>query len=223
MRLVRVFLIVGISFAIAGCQGEHPSIGIGREVTIETLEAGRDSARFRASVVSGGKHTRLDYAAALLQAGGKACSPRTLSVEDQSPDLGAGGLETAPEAGTTLTMTVACGHDRIPGHRVATEAEAMSLHGSSPPGSSDKSASRAMPKNETRLVTAEGLIGGFVREAYTEDCAGRGLIVEKIELASVPVEPGSGTPYVEKMHGTMHFRCMEAAPDEPQVADSASN
>lgn len=220
MRTALGLLFTGIVATLAGCQADHPSLAIASEVAVQKLDAGQHSARFEASVVSKGKDTGLDYAAALLTAGGQACSPRNLQVEDRSPELDQ--LAVAPPAGKKLTMTVACHHDRLPGHRVATEAEAHAMYADAPAGHSNRMASRSMRQGETRLDTAEGLVGSFVREAYTEECAGQSLLVEKIELASVPLEPSS-TPYVETLYGVMSYRCVESATVEAQVAVAATN
>lgn len=214
MRLALALLSAGIVAGLAGCQREHPSIAIGEDVIVEQLDAGRYAARFEARVVSKGKHSGLDHAAALLTAGGHACDSGSLQVQSQSPDLGA--KASVPPAGTTLTMTVACRHDRLPGHRVVTEAEALAMSGPALPGSSNRSGYLSMRANETRVQSADALIGGFVREAYTEECGGQSLVVERIEMASVPREPGSDAPYVENLHAVMHFRCVDASPPEPQ-------
>lgn len=221
MRTALSLLSIGLVAALAGCQMEHPSVAIGRDVTVAKLDADRYFARFEASVISQGENTGLEYATALLTAGGQACGARTLSVQDRSPELDA--MDVPPPARKKLTMTVACHHDRMPGHRVATQDEAWKMYEVSKPGFSSKMASRAMRKGETRLQSAESLIGSFVREAYTEDCDGRALILGGIELASVPAEPASGSDILESTYGVMHFRCAEPSTEPVQVAGADPN
>lgn len=219
MRHALALLSAGLVAALAGCTAEPASVAISRDVAMGKLDAGRYFARFEASVIANGEDSGLDYGTALLMAGGQACGSRTLSVQDRSTALDT--TNVPPPAGKKLTMTVACHHDRMPGHRVATQDEAWKMYETSKPGSTSKMGSRLIRRNETRLNTAETLIGGFVREAYTEDCAGQALVVDGIELASVPDEPGSESDYVESLHGVLHFHCVDSSQGSASPAASS--
>lgn len=215
MRRTTLFILAVSAAAIAGCTLEHPGIAIGKQVTVETLEAGKFAGRFKASVVSGGEASGLDYAGALLEASGRSCKGSYL-VEDQSPRLQ--DMNAIIPAGEEVSMTVACGHDRLPGHRIVSKGGANEVYGATPEGLSDKMAFAPVGKNENRRLVGERLVGGFLREVYTEQCAGKAVVVEKIVMVSEPTQPTATLPNVENLHVAMHYRCVDANAGTASVA-----
>lgn len=216
MRTYLLCLLMIGAAANTACTMEHPSIAIGKRVAVEKLDAGEYAGRFKAIVVSDGKANGLDHAVALMHASSEGCRGHSFLTEDQSPALRQ--LQAVPSAGQTLSMTVACGHDRMPGYRTVTQAEARNLGGMPEEGVSDKIAYSHVRNDEKPQLVGERLIGGFLREVYTEECAGKAVLVEKIVMASEPREPTPELSGRENMHAVMHYRCVSAAPGGASVA-----
>ncbi|MBW8367397.1 MAG: hypothetical protein K0M70_06020 [Arenimonas sp.] len=223
MRRTTVFLLALSAGTFAGCALEHPATGIGKRVTVETLEAGEFAGRFKASTVSQGEATVLDYAAALLQASGQRCND-SYSVQDQSPRLlNMQEMESIVPAGEELSMTVACAYDRLPGHRIVNKGETGEFYGAAPQGVSQKMGYGTVRKDQNRRVVAESLAGNFLREVYTEDCAGKAVLVEKIVMLSEPIEPTALLPNVENIHVAMHYRCVDSSTVAAPLAAAAAS
>jgi len=203
--------------AASGCQ-QASLAEMEKSVKVTELPAGDSAGRYQATVetVEGG--TYFTYMGLLVTHAGRGCEGRSFAVDDWSDTRVVDGPVAA---GETLTVAVTCNHDRLPNHRELAEGDTDTPTQPPAAGSLQKSASQLMSQYQgSSKVASEVLIGGFLREAYTEECAGKPVIVEYLATATTPGTPSKLVPDPKSMHATMHYRCMDG--DATPAADVAT-
>ena len=191
---------------LTGCQPGNLE-GLGKDVVVRTLPAGDSAGRHEATLVATAEGTYSTYMGLLLTRASERCSGGSFGIDEATygPDI-----DDLVPAGETLRMVVSCNHNRLPNHRVVA-ADDMSLFGRDvPEGSLSKSASQQLVQHRgNERLALESLLGGFLRQAYTEQCAGKAVLVEYIGSATSPGTPDDRVPDPENMQATLQFRCVD--------------
>ena len=212
MRHCLTFACALSLLAATGCQ-LGSAVEIGQDIEVTTLPPGDSAGRHEVTVVAKAPGTYTTYMGALMEKASEACAGR-YSVDNGSygPDV------TSPvPAGEKLRMVVSCNHDRLPNHRVVAADDQTVLSLSAPDGSRAMSAYQALYQhNGSEILAVESLLGGFLHKAYTEECAGKPVLVQFIATATTPGTPSPGLPDAKAMQATMHYQCVDA----PAVAGS---
>lgn len=207
MRHHPLFLCIFTLVAATGCQ-QASLTGLARDVVVTTLPAGTSAGRYEATVVASSAGTYATYMGLLMDHASKACQGKSYSVEDGTwgPDVDS----RVPE-GEKLRMVVSCNHDRLPNHREVAADDSTLFSLPKPEGSLVKSASQQLvPHRGNTKMAVESLLGGFLREAYTEQCAGKAVLVQYLGTATSPGTPEKNIPDPENMQATMHYQCVDA-------------
>jgi hypothetical protein len=227
--MVRPLQIVLCSAALvlsAGCNrlplpfGSLPTEELDELVVVEPMTAEEDGTpRYKATLVAQRGYTVSDHAVALMMAASERCdgssfsllSHRALYAEPTS----------LPAAGTPLWTKVTCGRDLLPNHvEVATGTHRLAE--TSLPDTDTKVAWMLVRDGYSDAKVVESLLGGFVREVATEDCAGKALVIERIATGTEKFddERAAELGADRAMHATMHFRCID--PPAPAAAAVAA-
>jgi hypothetical protein len=211
------FLSLAVAFAVAGC---NPGSGIPGgalmdQVQLVELEpAGNGAKRFEARLVADDRYAYQDHSTALLMSmSGDRCDQGGFSLE-------AGGdhfIQDAarPEDGQLLTMQFTCSLDRLPNHQAVAPGSPHFGAMPGPEGADTKSGWTSGA--EKPIAMANRLIGDQVREAYTEDCGEKPMVIERIDTGTEWVAPagteragGTQSPAGRaRMHVALAFRCLE--------------
>jgi hypothetical protein len=192
--------------ATAGC-AQTQQAQIEDSITVTALPAGDSAARFEATVVADKGVNFITYWGLLMAKASEGCVGGSFSVEN-SPDVG--DIDLPVVAGETLKVVVACHHNRLPNHRVVAAGDYSVLELPVPAGSLVKTASKSLDQHQNNpRLAIEALIGGFVREAYTEQCAGKAVLVQFLATATAASAEGSESSDKKDAQATMHFRCVD--------------
>lgn len=223
-RTKCTLLSLAVVFAVAGCSRGTgvPDEALMDQVQLVELEpAGNDAKRFEARIVADDRFTNRDhFAALLLSMDGEQCGQGGYAVifgdEPVASDDG------RPEKGKSLAMQFTCNLDRLPNHHVMAPGTPHLAEMPRPEGTESKSGWTSGA--EKPIALANRLIGDQVREAYTEDCGERPMVVERIDTGTEEVSPqdaeaAADTPSSAgkiRMHVALTFRCLEppAASDD---------
>ena len=212
--LVALGVVLGGASLVAALRLQKVAIPAYRELTgkdvqVKTLPPGDSAGRYEVTVVAEAKGTYTDYMGELMTRASRDCSGRSFDVEDATygPDI-----DSLVPAGEKLRVVVSCNHDRLPNHRVVAADDFTLMHGEAPEGFSSKSGSKQLAHQHQggEKMAVESLLGGYLREVYTEQCEGRAVLVRYIATASSPGTPSKHVPKPESMQATMHYQCVDA-------------
>ena len=214
--LVALGLALGAASLVAALklqkhQGPGPdtAVGVAEGVQVKTLPPGDTAGRFEATVVATGKGTYSEYMVELMARASRDCADRRYSMDEATfgPDV-----ETTAPAGEKLRLVFSCNHDRLPNHRVLAADDNSLMEADPPEGVSSKSGYMLLSGHRgDQRVTAEALLGGYLREVYTEQCEGKAVLVQYIATAYSPGTPSEDLPDPEAIQATMHYQCVDAA------------
>lgn len=213
--LVALGVVLGAGSLVAALRLQKvavPEYGqlTGKGVQVKTLPPGDSAGRYEATVVAEAEGTYTAYMGELMSRASRDCSGRSFGVEDGTygPDV-----DSLVPAGEKLRIVVSCNHDRLPNHRVVAADDFSLMHGEAPEGFSSKSGSQQLAQHQgNEKLAVEALLGGYLREVYTEQCEGKAVLVRYIATASSPGTPSKHLPNPESMQATMHYQCVDAAP-----------
>ena len=208
MRHCLGFACAMTLLATTGCQ-LGAALEIEQDIQVTTLPPGDSAGRYEATVVAKAAGTYTDYMGALMTKASEACTGVSFGVEDSTygPDV-----TSAVPAGETLRVVVSCNHDRLPNHKVVAAEDFSVMTGDAPEGSLVKSASLHLDQHKgNKKLAVEALMGAFLREAYTEECEGKAVLVQYVATATSPGTPNEALLNPENMQATMHYRCVEVA------------
>ncbi len=217
IRTLHVGLLLALGALLAGgslmaawrMQGpaaEESDRDIGKGVQVKTLPAGDSAGRYEATVVARAKGTYSDYMVELMDRASRGCDGG-FSVDESTfgPDV-----DARVPRGESLRVVVSCQHDRLPNHRIVATGDHALAALPEPQDALVKSASRLVNQHGgSKKRAAESLLGGFLREAYTEQCAGKAVLVQFIATATDPGTASVHLPEPESMAATMHYQCVE--------------
>lgn len=214
-RLSALFCVFALGL-VSGCDrlpepfGMPPALELTKHVVAEEISPSDDGApRYEVRLVSKEGYTVSDHSVALMMEVGKGCNGKSFTLESH-PALNVED-QTAPSvAGTSLWMRASCGLDLLPNH-VAVASGSHALVETPLPGTDTKQAFSTVRKHQTDMTVVNQLLGGFVREVATEDCAGKAVVIERIATGTEMLDATLAAKLdAEKyMHATMHFRCLD--------------
>ncbi|GAB2664398.1 hypothetical protein [Arenimonas aestuarii] len=219
--LAAILLVVAAGLA-ACSNGVPPAQQLAGDVEIVELEpAGNGARQFRLSIAGDARHTFTDHAVALMMAlTAEHCGGQGYGMGEGREDFPLGNERPVP--GQPLSIKVTCQLGLLPNHRIV-EAGSSTFDVIPLPAGKDYLAASAMPMtDQDRTVdVVNRLIGDFVRQAYTEDCAQGPLVIERIETATESgprgyPETADGEKLkarVPQTHAVLTYRCLEQDPD----------
>ncbi len=213
-RILTMTLAIAAAAATSACNrapgtATPPAFELSRNVEVVELEPAANGARvFDLHILGDERYTFTDHAVALMMAMGEEhCAGNGFALGGDRDNFTTG--DARPEADQQLTMQVTCALGLLPNHRTVEAGTKVGEVFESPAGSQTRRAyMESTDVTDTPSQVANRLIGGFVREAYTEECGQRPMVIERIDTAT---ESGPKA----RMHGQLAFRCLdpEAASD----------
>jgi len=204
-------IIVSLSslLVLSGCNRWDEQTEIGKAVRVSTLPAGDTAGRYEATVESFAGKGYVDHMVALMNAASQRCPSSSFAITQGAAKFPE--AEGKAPAGETLSLVAECQHDRLPNHEVLGPGETWSAFvGPLAPGLDQKMATIPLKQHHGSVrLASEALFGGFLRKAYTEDCAGKAVVVEYLGV-STDAPATSGTQAVDPSVGAvLRFRCMD--------------
>lgn len=216
-------LFVVLATGLTACSNSMPpAYQMAKDVDVIEIEPAANGAKqFELSIAGDARYTFTDHMVALMAAlGAEHCGGEGLSMGEGREDFPIG--DKRPEAGQALSVQVTCQLGLLPNHRTV-ETGSSTFDALPMPAGKDYMAASAPPMTDRdRTVdVVNRLLGGFVREAYTEKCGQGPMVIERIETAteSGPREyPKSADGEVRKAlgpqtHAVLTYRCLEQGPD----------
>lgn len=220
-KVVFVLLATGLT---ACSKGMPPAYQMAKDVEIIEIEPAANGAKqFELSIAGDARYTFTDHMVALMSAlGGEQCGGEGYGMGEGREDFPLG--DRRPEAGQALSVQVTCQLGLLPNHRTVETGSSTFDVIPMPAGKNFMAGSAIPMTDQDRTVdVVNRLLGGFIREAYTEKCGQGPMIIEQIETAteSGPREypeaadgerleaPGPQT------HAVLTYRCLE----QPAVSD----
>lgn len=214
--LVALGVALGAGSLVAALKLQKPqgpglelAVEVAEGVVVKTLPPGDRAGRYEATVVATGKGTYSDYMVELMARASRDCADRSYSMDEAT--FGSDMNRQVP-AGERLEMVFSCNHDRLPNHRVLAADDNSLMQAEAPEGLSSKSGYMHLSGHRgNQRATAEALLGGYLREVYTEQCEGKAVLVKYIATAYSPGKPSEDSPTPESIQATMHYQCVDAA------------
>lgn len=215
-RIACTVFSMAVAFAVAGCtRGTGiPGEALRDQVQLVELEpAGNGAKRYEARIVADDRYSNRDHFAALLlsmDAGQCAQGGHSVNVDGES----AASDDGRPEKGRALTMQFTCQLNRLPNHQSVAPGTPTLTAMPRLEGMGSKAGWTSGP--ESPVTLASRLIGNQVREAYTEDCGERPMVIERIDTGTeVVAAEGTESAGRTRMHVALAFRCLE----QPAASD----
>lgn len=222
-RTASTILSMAVAVAVAGCSRGTgiPGEALMDQVEVVELAPAENSAkRFEARIVADDRYTYRDHSTALfLSMDGEQCAQGSFSLEADGEHFGQD--DARPEAGQVLSMQFTCSLDRLPNHQAVAPGTPHLVAMPRPEGAESKNGWTSGAEKPIAMVNR--LIGDQVREAYTEDCGEKPMVIERIDTGTeiVPpegTEPDGDAPFSAertRMHVALAFRCVE----QPAASD----
>ena len=222
-RIACTVLSLAVAFAVAGCNrgAGIPGEALMDQVQVIELEPAENRAkRFEARIVADDRYTYRDHSTALLLSmDGGQCAQGGFSLDVGGEHFGQDAAR--PEEGQVLSMQFTCSLDRLPNHQSIAPGTPHLVAMPRPEGAESKNGWTSGA--EKPIAMANRLIGDQVREAYTEDCGEKPMVIERIDTGTEIVPPEDAEPDGDtafsaertRMHVAVAFRCLE----QPAASD----
>ena len=207
-------LLVGALVA-SGCAriDFHPET-IGVDVEIASAQTGDSPTLYRASAKGDADRTGIEYFAAFGMAADRQCAGVPYSIIKTIDDL-----DAPTQDGASLSMEFSCRKVTLPNHSDLPTDRFDEVFSFSEPASGlrRKQGWTTPPGHQHSVRAFNELIGGFLREAYADECGGGPMLIERVGTATEVVDTELAHARKPRVYANVDYHCVSADPSAAQT------